>query len=130
MEEREKTIDKKFKSLTPACYGCVFACTASAVSCIHPLSIRISYDGFTGRSYRFPSFDLCTMNRGMCNFYEPSPQKGAEYGLMMEEKELEAKKKEALDKILDETDDPTVDKKELRGRLRDVIASIKEDDVV
>jgi len=51
---------------------------------------------------------------------------------MMEEREEEAKKKEALDKILDETDDPSVDKVELRERLRDVVASMteKEDDGV
>ncbi len=128
--EKEIPTDRKFRPLTPACYGCVYMCASPTLSCQHPLSIRISYDGFTCRSYRFPSFDLCLMNRGLCNFYEPSPQRGAEYGLMMEEKELEAKKKEALDKILDETDDPSVDKKELRGRLRDVVASMteKEDD--
>ena len=128
--EKEETLDKKFRPLTPACYGCLHVCATPVLSCLHPLSIRISYDGFTCRSYRFPSFDLCIMNRGLCNFYEPSPQRGAEYSLMMEEKELEAKKKEALDKILDGAGD--VPKEEFKEQLKNVLASIdeKEDDGV
>lgn len=126
MEEEQKPTDKKFKALTPACYGCVHMCASPILSCLHPLSIRISYDGFTGRSYRFPSFDLCLMNRGMCNFYEPSPHRGAEYSLMMEEKKEEAKQKEALDTVLDKAG--KIPKEELKEELKVVIASMAKDD--
>jgi hypothetical protein len=126
MEEKEKPIDKKFKALTPACYGCTYMCATPVLYCIHPLSIRISYDGFTGRSYRFPSFDLCLMNRGMCNFYEPSPSRGAEYSLMVEERKEEAKQKEALDAVLDKAG--KIPKEELKEELKVVVASMEKDD--
>ncbi len=126
MEEKEKPTDRKFKSLTPACYGCEYMCASPILSCLHPLSIRISYDGFTGRSYRFPSFDLCVMNRGMCNFYEPSPERGAEYSLMMEERKEEAKQKEALDTVLDKTG--KIPKEQLKEELKVVVASMEKGD--
>jgi hypothetical protein len=61
----------------------------------------------------------------MCNFYEPSPQRGAEYSLMMEEKK-EAKQKEALDKVLDKAG--IIPKEELKEELKVVIASMAKDD--
>jgi hypothetical protein len=39
--------EEKFKALTPACYGCTFSCASPTLSCDHPLTIRLSYDGFT-----------------------------------------------------------------------------------
>lgn len=124
----EKPLDKEFKAMTPACYGCVHMCATPIFSCEHPLSIRISYDGFTGRTYRFPSFDLCLMNKGLCNFYEPSPTRGAEYSLMMEEKK-ETKKQEELDKVLDLSD--KIPKEEFKEKLRTVLGTPlkKGDDV-
>lgn len=121
----ENPLDKKFKSLTPACYGCVFACATPALSCEHPLSIRLSYDGFTKRCYRFPSFEMCIMNKGLCNFYEPSKAKGAEYALMREE-ERELAEKKKIDKLLEETD--TMTKEDFLAKLRQIASPLDKDD--
>ena len=123
--------DEKFKALTPACYGCTFSCASPTLSCDHPLTIRLSYDGFTRRTYRFPSSEQCIMNKGLCNFYEPSPVRGAEYSFMKEElKEADRleEEKKALDKILDEADD--IPNEELKKKLKDLLSPeiIKDDD--
>ena len=121
--------DSKFESATPACYGCVFACTGTTISCNHPLSLRISFDGFTRKSYRFPSFYLCISNKGLCNFYEPSPIRGAEYNYMKEDEEQKKKDVELLDKVLDNAKNMTPDA--LRAALEVAVGSMgeKEDDV-
>jgi len=68
------------------------------------------------------------MNRGLCNFYEPSPRRGAEYNLMMEERKEEARQKETLDAVLDKAG--KIPKEELKEELRVVIASMEKGDDV
>ena len=127
----DRDIEERFKPITPACYGCTFSCASPALLCDHPLTIRLSYDGFTRKTYRFPSFEQCVTNKGMCNFYEPSPTRGAEYSFMKEEtaeaSRLE-KEKKALDDILDEADD--ISKEEFKKKLKDLLQpeTIKDDD--
>ena len=121
--------EEKFKALTPACYGCTFSCASPTLSCDHPLTIRLSYDGFTRRTYRFPSFEQCIMNRGMCNFYEPSPKRGAEYSFMkkeIEEEERLKREKIELDKVLDNEDNLTP--KEFKEKLKEILIPKEDDD--
>ena len=123
--------DVKFKALTPACYGCTYCCVSSIFSCEHPLSVRLSYDGFTGRSYRFPSFDMCIRNKGLCKFYEPSETRGAEYSIMKEEEEQERIEKERdriIQKVLGDRDKMT--EEEFIEKITQVATPLdKEDDM-
>jgi hypothetical protein len=68
------------------------------------------------------------MNKGLCNFYEPSPVRGAEYSFMKEEIEEEERLKREkieLDKVLDNADNLTP--KEFKDKLKEILTP-KEDD--
>ena len=97
--QREEEEEKEGRVTIP-CYGCAHLC-ASPFECIHPNTVCVRYDPIYKRPYRLPSVELCYDKSGMCKFYEPHEEHGAEY-IAAQKKMLRAKQEEYSRKFDDE----------------------------
>ncbi len=97
------------KRLAPPCYGCSFMC-ASPFTCTHPGGMSVRWDPIRNHSYRLPSVELCNKSEGMCQFYEPDKERGAEYGYMKKKQaeEKPSKKRSRIDEVMAKIDDDKV----------------------
>lgn len=74
-EQQEQQLERR---VTIPCYGCAHMC-ASPVACAHPNSLSVRWDPVRKKPYRLPSLELCYTESGLCKFYEPHEERGAEY---------------------------------------------------
>jgi len=91
-EQETKEEEEKRGPAAPACYGCKYMVASPMLDCIHPNSLRVLWDPIRDRSYRVPSIFLCREHDGLCQFYEPSPERSAEYSIQKEIKNYYDKK--------------------------------------
>jgi len=106
-EEEEEKKEERPGPAAPSCYGCAHFLASPVMECYHPNSIKVLWDPVRNKSYRLPSIPLCREQGGICRFYDPSPERGAEYSILKEYEKLEASKrkdKESLRTINDRTD--------------------------
>ena len=92
IQKEEAEQKKENARVTIPCYGCTHMC-ASPVSCVHPNGISVRWDPIRNKPYRLPSLELCHVEGGLCNFYEPDEDRGADYKVAQKKKLRSAKRK-------------------------------------
>jgi hypothetical protein len=110
------------KRLAPPCYGCSYMC-ASPFTCTHPGGMIVRWDPIRNHSYRLPSIELCNKSEGMCQFYEPDKERGAEYRYMkMKQKENDPRDKNTrrIEEVMAKIDDDNVSIDEFVDELQNL----------
>lgn len=98
-EEEKEEQQEIPKHAAPSCYGCKYMVASPTLDCCHPTSLRLAWDPVRNRTYRVPSIRLCREQNGLCKFYEPSPQRGAEYFMHKEIEETLRKAVSTEDRV-------------------------------
>lgn len=117
------------KRLAPPCYGCSYLC-ASPFECTHPGGLMVRWDPIRNHTYRLPSVDLCrTSDTGMCQFYEPDEERGAEYAYLKRKIQKEhTKKVTKIDEVLDKINDDDVSVEDFIDQLTDLSEELDLED--
>ena len=129
-EEEEEKKEEKKGPVAPSCYGCLHLLASPCMNCYHPNSIKILWDPIRNKSYRLPSIALCMEHGGVCKFYEPSPERGAEYSILEQYKKITKEKvnpeslEDRANSIIEE-----LRKEGILGDILDKIAQILRDDL-